>query len=454
MCHDELALNGKKEANRLRERRYYMRVIARTTTRCWGLVFVVGSFVPALFLIARLSAQVVPPPQAQGPAQQAPSAAPAPVAPPPPVSSAVPAVPPAPPPPTATVLWSVELSTTAAVDLAATAARVFAITRGDEGPSRLAAYDATSGQEVWASTETGWQQIVTSDSEVIGARGSRVVALDEATGRQLWQVEAGFAPTGLTVAGGWLVITGPSGVIAATREGGSIVWRRDDIAMTARAAVAGSILVVGADDRTLSGLDLTTGAAKWQAKLEGTARFIGTGALVVYATTSDGQLCAFRSETGRYMFCFRFGVPAAGPPVFDGEFVYAGLLDNTVRALDRESGAQARPVELGQRPVTSPILVGSSVVVPLSDAQVVRVANRGRGEKIVTPNQPARVRVVRAAPTADAKSLALLTSVPQGTLRLTVIDLPPPPPDPKAAKPAPGVAPESEKGRQPDAIAR
>jgi hypothetical protein len=124
------------------------------------------------------------------------------------------------------------------------------------------------------------------------------------------------------------------------------------------------------------------------------------------------------------MFCFLLRIPAVGPPVLSGDVVYAGLLDNSVRAFDRESGAQRRPVDLRQRPVAAPIAAGTEVLVPIADGIVVRIGEKGRVDRIVTPAQPARTRVLRVRATPDGQGLVRLTSVPSGTLSLTRIELP------------------------------
>jgi outer membrane protein assembly factor BamB len=153
----------------------------------------------------------------------------------------------------------------------------------------------------------GLRPAVDGDNVYAAGHGGDVRALELATGRERWR-----ADTGLELAGG--------------------------------PAVGEGLVVVGGSGGELVALDEATGAKRWQVATGGevlTAPTVSHG--IVIARTVDGRLRGLRVSDGGTAWSYEQPVPRLtlrgnGPPVVDGDMVFAGLDNGKVVALSLATG--------------------------------------------------------------------------------------------------------------------
>jgi outer membrane protein assembly factor BamB len=217
----------------------------------------------------------------------------------------------------------------------------------------LYALDALTGQERWrietaapftspvvsdgtiflsANTTQGVYPVVAGDLVFIGGNCGcdRLVALDAATGSELWTFASDFA---------WLH--------AVSAKTGQVRWQVDGVAATAAPAVAnGTIYAIG-DDGSLVALDAATGTERWRRALttdpgQPTSQITsptvaGEG---VFIALRDGTLIAFDQDDGAESWRMSIGASVAAALVAAGDVLYLGGLDGVVRAVDADTGAE------------------------------------------------------------------------------------------------------------------
>jgi outer membrane protein assembly factor BamB len=163
-------------------------------------------------------------------------------------------------------------------------------TKGGEDVLRLALRPAIEGERVY-----------------VAGHGGDVRALELSTGREIWRID-----TGLDLAGG--------------------------------PAVGEGIVVVGGSGGGLVALDAQSGAERWKAMTGGevlAAPTVASGLVVI--RTVDGRLRGLRAADGVEAWSYEQPVPRLtlrgnGPPVVDGDMVFAGLDNGKVVALALTTG--------------------------------------------------------------------------------------------------------------------
>jgi hypothetical protein len=85
-------------------------------------------------------------------------------------------------------------------------------------------------------------------------------------------------------------------------------------------------------------------------------------------------------------------IPAIGVPAADEERIYAALFDNSVRLFNQSNGHWRWVAVVPSRPAGGPVIVGSSIAVPLLTGDVVEVAaETGQLRPLVKPTSLASV---------------------------------------------------------------
>lgn len=441
-----------------------MRVIARATTRYWGLVFLFGFFVPiglirSLALVsAEQSVPAVPPPTVPPAAPGTPvSAAPAtalvpvlrlalpgpvlrilPAPPPinpltlsrlrqlplPAVGTALTALPKPPPYVSATLAWSQVFEATVGMALVATADSICAITTDGDEPGRLSAHALSTGVPLWTHAVTGWQQIVAGGSQILGLLGSRIVAMDARTGVERWRLEVGGGPQALATVEEWLIVSGGQEILAVNLDTGAVVWRQPANGLSRQPAVASRTVIVGLAGGTMAAFNVVNGVERWRRPVGADVSAMSAAGGVVYAALSNGSLCAYGATDGTIAWgCQRLRVPATGPPLVDGDVVHIALLDNTLRSFDRRSGVTRQLVDLGQRPAGPPEAADRSVVVPLISGAFARVFPIGPPERLSVAPASTFANLQRAVVADGGRLLISLHIPPGGPLQMTALRL-------------------------------
>ncbi len=200
------------------------------------------------------------------------------------------------------------------------------------------------------------------------ATGSAVVRLS-AAGTIVWRTELG-APARLLASSGALFAATTAGDVVRLSEDGRILWRTvlvHPIASTPALGAGGRDLLIGDADGTLSALDPTTGAVRWQRKLV---------ERVVSPTLTDSS-----------------PLISAPPLVTADGAIFLGGRDGVVTALGPDGSVRWRyttPSDISAPPVLSPAgLIG----VGLYDERIIALDAAGQ------PRYEARVSgAVRSAP--------------------------------------------------------
>lgn len=127
-------------------------------------------------------------------------------------------------------------------------------------------------------------------------------------------------------------------LVAVDLDRGTIRWQLD---VTTRLTPAtGGGLVFTADDRQIEARDGATGAIRWRAPLPGGAAsplYWDTGWLL--ASTTAGDLAAFRASDGHLIWRRELGSPLAGPPGPALDRLFLPLADQRIVAVMLADGA-------------------------------------------------------------------------------------------------------------------
>ncbi|MFE5820085.1 serine/threonine-protein kinase [Streptomyces sp. NPDC056479] len=268
--------------------------------------------------------------------------------------------------------------------------------------------------------------------------GSRLEALDPATGKARWQRDMPAAATSSAV-GGMLLLTGADGTVTGVDgASGDTKWSRtvpghtepyfvsfagDPLAYATRTSEDGSSTRVTA-------LDPATGDVRWDARLKGTLELVGTSdgsaflvavdgiysdtraviryspadrtsqrvplplpvsqahgtvrGNVVYLVGDGGSLVAVDMAARKQLWSLPTSVLRTSSPVTDGRYVYLSAPDGRLLAVDARSGRLLgeTPVRLGVNPdrltpdLPEPVLVDGRVYASAPDGTVFAVDGR------------------------------------------------------------------------------
>jgi len=190
----------------------------------------------------------------------------------------------------------------------------------------------------------------------VGTHDGKVVALDPADGRRLWEFATGDAVLAAPAVSGGTVLSGSYDhfVYALGAADGRLIWKQDTHgAVVSTPALSGSRAVVGNRCYDLLALDLATGATAWK-------RYIWMSWVESSATIRDGvayvgssdaaALFAVDARTGKRIWTADVFGWAWGQPAVTKDRVYTGTSSQVgyvakhgggLLALDRATGAVA-----------------------------------------------------------------------------------------------------------------
>ena len=155
----------------------------------------------------------------------------------------------------------------------------------------------------------------------------KIMALDAATGTELWSVAApGPVDHALTVASNGLVYAGLTNhkMLALRRETGETLWEfKAHLPIAASALVHNGIAYITSAGNIIYALDAQTGEQLWKHKIRGnvkTTPALRDGRL--YIADDAGSLYFIDSDRGRRRFRYITAGSASGPPVAADGLVY------------------------------------------------------------------------------------------------------------------------------------
>jgi outer membrane protein assembly factor BamB len=186
----------------------------------------------------------------------------------------------------------------------------------------------------------------------------RVFALDQETGKKVWQRKTGLATSGAVGAGAGMVLLGTySGeVVALQQEDGEELWRaKASTEVLAPPQTNGDVVVAQTIDGRVFAYDAATGARRWSydhpvptLTLRTTARPLLTDSQL-FVGFDNGQLVSFNPENGVIRWDVRVGQPQGGSdldrivdvdasPLLADPLVYGAAYQGSVVAVSRGTG--------------------------------------------------------------------------------------------------------------------
>lgn len=273
-------------------------------------------------------------------------------------------------------------------------------------PSRVSAFAVATGAPAWTASLGGAETAVVgggiaSDGQRVFAANAlrRLVALDVATGRELWaQVLPEPARSAPTVAGGRVVLVSATGTIFSfSTTDGREQWRQTGAAEAhglrsgASPALAGALVVTGFGTGEVVALDAQRGTVRWSRMVQrsGGATTVpilteGAGRAVVdrgviYVGGIAGRVLALREMDGEIVW--ERDIASASAPVVSGDAVFIVATDGRVVGLERASGTPRWTASLprageGRVAWTGPTLAGNALHVVSSAGDLVTLDPR------------------------------------------------------------------------------
>ncbi len=300
----------------------------------------------------------------------------------------------------------------------------------------------------WSSEIASWQQLAEGEGIVVGVSGRTLHAFDEATGSVRWTRAIGDGDTRVLIARAWLLIANGQTLVACRASDGQEIWRADlGAPIVTTPSLGAAVALVGLATREMASIDLKTGHVNWKAPLSG----VPVSATVTddrfFATTEGGQACAHRLTNGAVSWCFDFHIPLVGQPLVQGKTVSVALYDNTVRSLDMNSGALRRNAHLPARPADGPVLVGTSMLIPLTTGEIATFAADGKPLPRVASADPTITQVLEHVfIDRDRASIGAVSIAPGSTQTLAFYTKTPASPPPATPASAPTKSGDTASG--------
>ena len=197
-----------------------------------------------------------------------------------------------------------------------------------------------------------------NDKIFVAESSGEVLAIDRASGKQLWRQDTDADITGGPGAGNNLVTvgTGKAEVITLSADTGEILWRtRVSSEVLAAPQVAGNLILARTIDGKIFGLNAEDGKRMWVYErsvpaltLRGTSAPVVSGNYVI-AGFDDGRLVAIELQTGKLVWETRVALGSGrselermvdinAEPVIMNDVIYAATYQGRVAALDLDSG--------------------------------------------------------------------------------------------------------------------
>ncbi len=199
--------------------------------------------------------------------------------------------------------------------------------------------------------------VVADDKLYFGSADGKVYALDAADGFREWLFETG-----------------------------SKIWSTP--------AIAGETLFIGSFDKKLYAIDSTTGKERWEKPFEVEGAIVSTPVVynnIVYFGSFDRHFYAVDVVSGEEVWRFPTGEDEEGNPsnwfwvkpvAYDG-VIYAASLDGKVYALNADNGEKIAEFDLGSPISSSPVLVGSSIILVTQKGDVYSLDTTNKQQKLL-----------------------------------------------------------------------
>lgn len=326
---------------------------------------------------------------------------------------------------TVRTLWQADLGRAGTPFLAPvfTDGKVYAA--GSDG--KVVALDAASGRQVWSVTvDADIAAGVGADAATVvvaSARGT-VFAFDAATGKQRWKVKASTEVLSAPAVGSGVVVVRSmdNKIVAYDVESGERRWvvQRTAPALVLRAApgivINDGVAFIALPAGRLLAINTATGTARWDApiaeprgatELERVADVSGMPALLgreVCATAYQGRIACVDTGNGSLRWAREFSADVG--PAIDQRYVFAADELGSLAGFSRDTGGSLwRSTALRGRGLSAPVSFGRAVVV--GDKQgYLHFLSREEGAMLARTSMGAQLR---AAPIVTGANLVAQT---------------------------------------------
>ncbi len=264
--------------------------------------------------------------------------------------------------------WTARLDSAIESPLATDEQRLYVATQD----GTLVALRLEDGAEAWRRPAPGTVAAAPGALVVREASG-RITSLQPRAGGPRWTAESGVPGSLAAVIDKELVFVAGQGLAALDAESGRVVWSTSDGAIATTPPVpAGKHLLVGEADGTLRARDRATGASVWTFKTAGPLR---APAVVdargdIFLGTTDRRLLRLRPDKGRPQWRWKTGADVASPATVTEKLALFTSFDATLYAIARGSGKLAWRAGLPSRPLSGPLVVGSTVLVACHENEI------------------------------------------------------------------------------------
>ncbi|MEV5989658.1 serine/threonine-protein kinase [Streptomyces sp. NPDC052051] len=259
-----------------------------------------------------------------------------------------------------------------------------------------AAVDAATGRVRWVRGGTAQRDSprppVLSGGllHVMGRHGTRLTALDPATGTPRWTHDISPYDGRVAHAAGAVLLTGADGTVTALDAAtGEEKWHRAipgqprPVFQSYGDGAAYAVSAAGPDTR-VTAVDPETGATRWQRRLDGPQRLVGAHDGAVWLTSYDAQ--SYTNAVVRYDVADRkvrrtpLRVPLQSPQtVVHGDTVYLLGYGGALVAVDTRTSAQRWRLETAVTFASAPVVTGGRLYFSAADGRLFAVDTaRGR----------------------------------------------------------------------------
>jgi outer membrane protein assembly factor BamB len=260
------------------------------------------------------------------------------------------------------VAWTLALNNSLTAMPALAGSRGYFPLEGD----RLAAYDLTTGTLLWVASARPRFQPAVGDGLVFLVEPEALTALREQDGTLAWRLPfADRLAVPLVWDSGWLVAGASSGTILALRAVDGVPLGQQSLGSPAHAppSLAADRVYVPLSDGRMVALRLESGAPIWERRLGGAPNEVLALDERLYVGSNDNRFYCVRTSDGEVLWRWRTGADVVGMPIVDEQRVYFVSLDNVLRGLDRNSGAQRWKRALPLRPTYGLVRAADALLV-------------------------------------------------------------------------------------------
>jgi outer membrane protein assembly factor BamB len=257
---------------------------------------------------------------------------------------------------------------------------------GGDGSTTASSPSPTSPTPTAGTSATPTSSTSASSSPPASTTTSSVVGMNLRTQRRLWTVPlSDVSRTGVLIVGATVVVGADDGTVTAVDLDGQERWTQDvgDHVLAPMAAtddlVFASVRPESRGPATLVALRTTDGSQAWRYEPPAAVLDLGgpstgmdtSGTSSVYVVGSDASVRALSAVDGSQRWAAPLYSPTAEvPPALTGDTLVVTDQSGTVYALDQATGAERWRFATNRSSISPPIITGTSVVQPAADGTV------------------------------------------------------------------------------------